>query len=665
MQAHATNVAGDYLRRTTGSFDERCNDALRTETGRRGELRSPEPLVSENHLNRREGRLAIRLFGALEVEDDARTLGARDLGGARPKQVLEILLAARGHRVSTDRLADLLWGADQPQDPSGSLHTFVSVLRRRLASDRARARDLVITETEAYRFDTGLVELDLDCFDRLLERSAHEPTHAARRSLERALVLVRGDVLEDEPYALWAQELRGTYRGRVLGAHLEAADAALAELDYGAALAHTEAAAALDGFSERAHRTAMLALYALGRHHEALATYREFRARLDRELGLEPTSETRTLETAILRQDEIQSLLPRAIHARRREAAPQSIRLLGRTSELATLERVAQRALAGSCTLVLIEGEAGLGKTRLLDEFVVSIVGARMGRASCSELERHLPYVPLAAALRSALSGVELDGQRLPALAQILPELAVRGPHQYAEVDALEALVALVAEHAPLVLVIDDLHLADPGTLAALGYLQRRCADVPLMVLGTVRAGAASADQPIRLLRPDALVRLEPLSSTDLAPLGIPDLHESTGGNPRFVAETVSNGDRPDLSPTLTDALLGQCRAAGASAERVLLAASLLEQPFEPETLAELLQVDATVLAEELERLCELRILRIDGFHFRFRYDLVRQVLLTSISPARRRLLQAGLDRASTADAPIPLPNTVHAIGSR
>jgi DNA-binding SARP family transcriptional activator len=621
-----------------------------------------EPLVSANHPNRREGRPVIRLFGALEIEDDARTLGARDLGGARPKQVLEILLAARGHRVSTDRLADLLWGDQQPHDPPGSVQTFVSVLRRRLARDRDRARELVITETEAYRFATDLVALDLDCFDQLLERSAHEPTHTARRSLERALALVRGDVLEDEPYALWAQELRGTYRGRVLGAHLEAADAALAELDYGAALAHAEAAAALDCFSERAQRTAMLALYALGRQHDALATYREFRARLDRELGLELTSETRMLETAILRQQEIQSLLPRAIRPTQRDTAPQSIRLLGRTSELATLERTVQRALAGSFALVLVEGEAGLGKTRLLDEFVTSLVGARIGRASCSELEQHLPYVPLAAALRSALADVELDAERLPALAQILPELALREPQQYAEVDALEALVALLVEHAPVVLAIDDLESADLSTLAALGYLQRRCTDVPAMVLGAVRVGATFANEPLRLLQPDARVRLEPLSSTDLAPLGIPDLHESTGGNPRFVAETVRNGNRPALSRTLSDALLGQCRAAGAYAHRVLLAASLLEQPFEPETLAALLHVDATELAEELERLCEHRILRVDGFHFRFRYDLVRQVLLTSISPARRRLLQAGLDRASTTDAPIPLPQVARAV---
>src|SRR6266436_6416759 len=114
----------------------------------RGELVSFKTPVSD-HPSRREGRLVIRLFGALEVEDGPRTLGARDLGGARPKQVLEILLAARGHRVSTDRLADLLWGDARPDDWAGSIQTFISVLRRRLAPERERARALVITEPEA------------------------------------------------------------------------------------------------------------------------------------------------------------------------------------------------------------------------------------------------------------------------------------------------------------------------------------------------------------------------------------------------------------------------------------------------------------------------------------------------------------------------------------
>lgn len=71
---------------------------------------------------------------------------------------------------------------------------------------------------------------------------------------------MRGDVLEDEPYAGWAQELRRTYQGRVLGVRLGTADAALAELDYASALVHAQEAEALDAFDERARRSQMLAL---------------------------------------------------------------------------------------------------------------------------------------------------------------------------------------------------------------------------------------------------------------------------------------------------------------------------------------------------------------------------------------------------------------------
>ena len=264
-------------------------------------------------------RPVIRLFGPLSIEEGSRSLGPRDLGGVRPKQVLQILLAARGHRVPTDRLAELVWGDDRPHNAAGSLQTFVSVLRRHLTPDRERARELVVTEPEAYRFATELVALDLDCFDKLLERSSREPTRGARASLEQALGLVRGDVLEDEPYATWALDVRGSYQGRVLGARLDAADAALAEHDFGAALVHAEAAVALDRFSERAQRSEMIALYAVGRTHEALGRYRSFRMRLDEELGLEPTGETRALESALIRQEDVHSLLPRPILRATRE----------------------------------------------------------------------------------------------------------------------------------------------------------------------------------------------------------------------------------------------------------------------------------------------------------------------------------------------------------
>ena len=593
----------------------------------------------------------IRLFGPLSIEDGARSLGPRDLGGVRPKQVLEILLAARGHRVPVDRLAELVWGPDPPQNVAGSLQTFVSMLRRHLTPDRDRARALVVTETEAYRFATELVSLDLDRFDELLERSARQPTRGARTSLEQALSLVRGEVLEDEPYATWALDLRGSYQGRVLGAHLEAADAALAELDYGPALEHAEAASALDRFSERAHRTAMLALYALGRQHDALSRYRIFRTSLDEELGLEPTAETRALESAILRQADPHTLLPRPIVSPNAHVRERSVRLLGRTRELDTLERAAGQALDGSFALLQIESDAGLGKTTLLGEIAHFFADAHVGRAQCSLLEQHLPYVPLAAALRDA--GVELDGERLPALGKILPELALtRSAREHTDLEALEALVQVLAQNAPVVLMLDDLQSADPATVAALDYVQERSAGVPGAFVTTVRTVLAPPGHPIRRLRPTTTVRLCPLTAEDLAPLGIPGLYETTGGNPRFVADAIANGKSLELSSSLAETLLAQLRAEGRTAYRTLLTASLLDQPFEPETLAEMLDVDASKLTEELERLCELRILRVDGLRFRFRYDLVRQVLLASISPARQRLLYRQLDQLDARRMP-------------
>jgi len=591
------------------------------------------------------GSLVVRLFGPLAIEDGTRTLGPRDLGGARPKQVLEILLAARGHRVTTERLADLLWPRQQPQNPAGSLQTFVSALRRHLTNNRARARELVVTEAEAYRFATDLVNFDLDRFDELVEWSTREPTGAARRSLAQALALVRGELLEDEPYAQWAQDLRGTYQARVLGAHLDAADAALAELDYPNALAHTNAAASLDRFSERAQRTAMLALYALGRQHEALQIYRHFCDRISSELGLEPTVQTRALQSAILRQEDVRALIPRPVERPRRDAGKRSVRLLGRAAELAALERAVRQALGGSFAFLLIEGEAGLGKTRLLDELATSLAGVRIGCASCSELERHLPYVPLATALRDALTGAELTGQHAAALGKIVPELTPADPPaEFAEIDVLEALVEVLAKHAPLVLLLDDLQWADRATVTALSYLQRRRAAIPAALAAAVRTEDAPPGHLARRLRPDAIVRLSPLTPAELAPLAVPDLHESTGGNPQLVVETVTSGSCGELPATLAETVLARCQSEGAASYRVLLAASTLEQPFDPEPLAALLRADVAELTEELERLCERRILRVDGPRFRFRYGLVREVLLASLSPARRRLLRQRLD---------------------
>lgn len=585
--------------------------------------------------------MTIRLFGSIAVEHAGRTLGPRDFGGSRPKQVLEILLAARGRPVSVDRIAEMLWGECVPHNFPASIQTFVSTLRRHLCSDQSCARELVVTERAAYRFAAERAAIDIDRFDELLARAGRAATDAARRLLIDALSLASADVLEDEPYADWAQELRGTYRGRMIGANLEAADAALIARDFPAGLSHAQAAASLDPFSERAYRTEMLALYATGRTHEALEAYRRLRSRLVGELGLEPNAETRSLEAAILRQADVSSLLPRPSREMQLRSSGQPwLLFLGRRAELAALGEALESSRDGEFALVLVEGEAGIGKSRLLDEFASTLDGVRVGRARCSALERHLAHVPLAAALRGVLDGLDLDVRGLPALAGVLPELAPRDrPAAFGEIDALEATVEVIQQAAPLVLILDDLHLADTRTVAALEYLRHRCAACPVMIVGALRDDTP-LDHPLRGLGVSAMIRLEPLTDSELAPLGIADAHRHTGGHPAIVANLIASDSDPDLRGSLGELLVARCRAEGADAYRTLLTAASLVEPFEPEMLAGLLETDPVALVERLEQLCDRRILRVDGLRFRFRYAIQRDVLRAALSPARDRLLR-------------------------
>jgi PAS domain S-box-containing protein len=253
----------------------------------------------------------IRLFGPIEVEVQGRRLGPRDLGGVKPKQVLEILLSAQGHPVAKDRLAEGLWGEELPQNQAAALETYVSVLRRHLEPDR-RHRRLILTEPRSYRFANEAADVDLDRFDELLERAARSPTEP-RRLLEEAIAIARGSVFEDEPYAPWAFRLRERYQQLLVQARLDAAEAALADRDFRPARHHALSAVDLDPLNERAYRLLMMASYGLGEPGHALETYLRCRRLLAEELGVDPLEETEALYLAILRREDPQRFLPTRI----------------------------------------------------------------------------------------------------------------------------------------------------------------------------------------------------------------------------------------------------------------------------------------------------------------------------------------------------------------
>jgi DNA-binding SARP family transcriptional activator len=601
-----------------------------------------------------EGQLLeVRMFGSIEVVDGSRVLGARGFGCLKAKQVFEILLAERGRSVSKERLADLLWGERLPQKYVATVESYVSVLRSRLEPGRAGRGSVVVTEPGAYRLATGLMRLDLDVFDELVARAGGEQPAAALVLLCQAADLARGEVLADEPYADWVQSLREEYRRRLVGVLVQAAELALELGEAGRASALAERAIRVDEVAEAAYRVLMLASYRVGRQEEAVRAFERCRKALESELGVEPMGETVALYAAVQAHD-VTSLGSARPGRTAGFSGPVAVAgpvgagpvgggpvggglvgggLVGRAGQLAQLESEVRAGLSGRFSLLLIEGDAGIGKSRLVDELAGRLAGVRKVRWRCSPLESGFEFLAIACALR----GLEEEAGTA-ALGW--------GTGPAGALSLLDDLAVQVQRHAPFVVLLDRLDLADPGSVSVLGHLARRLVDVPVVVVATCRTPAANRP-PISRLEWAARIRLERLTADELVDYQVPDLHARTGGHPMFVAAHLE-GPGIDGSVELSRRVLAWCADAGDTATRTLSAASVLPQPFSPSLLGQVLNLDVVNLAEELDRLCQHGLLQEHGPDFAFRDDQVRQILHNNLSAGRRALLHALAQRAQT-----------------
>lgn len=211
---------------------------------------------------------------------DSRCLGPRDFGGGKPKQLLEALLVQRGRFLAKDQLAEMIWGEALPRRVAMTIESYVSLLRSRLGA----ASGLIATERGGYRAELGGVEVDVDVFDSLVRDAAGASVAERRQRLEAALAIAAGELLEDEPYAEWAMDLRRTYAERRLQATCDLAESCLALDDAQAAVELAERALVFDPLLERAHRVAIAGHYTLGEEGRALRAYERCRVTLVRDL---------------------------------------------------------------------------------------------------------------------------------------------------------------------------------------------------------------------------------------------------------------------------------------------------------------------------------------------------------------------------------------------
>jgi DNA-binding SARP family transcriptional activator len=240
----------------------------------------------------------FRVLGPFEVVGDGMPI---DLGGARRRALLALLVLNAGKVIGSERLIDELWGERPPPTAGHVLHVYVSALRKLLPPD------VIVSRPPGYVLEIPPEAIDLQRFERLLAAgrkalAASDPRSAAA-AFDEGLALWRGPVLEDLSADEFVQaEARRLAELRLAARELRA-EAGIGLGGGPEVVAELEALTREHPFRERGHALLMRALAAEGRQAEALAVYQAARERLDEELGIEPGEELRAAQLAVLRQE--------------------------------------------------------------------------------------------------------------------------------------------------------------------------------------------------------------------------------------------------------------------------------------------------------------------------------------------------------------------------
>lgn len=630
------------------------------------------------------GVVRLRLSSTLAVDTGDGARSGHELGSRKARTLLALLAAARGRPVSTDRIVEALWPQAPPADPAANVATLVSRVRRSLGAA------LVAGMPGAYALG-GSWSLDLAEAEQWVAEAAARLAageHALAESAAAAASQLLGDgtALLDESDDDWVLQVRDDVTALRRSARHHRV-AALLEIDPAAAVRVATEGTAADAYDERAVRDLMRALAADGQVAAALVAYDRLARTLRQDLGTDPDRPTAELHLALLRESDIGAEAAPVLPRPRRD---DGVTLVGREDELALVREAWATAVSGGRPdLVLVVGEGGIGKTRLLDAVadLGSATGGTVLRGRCHPAERSLFLQPFVDSLRPALAGLPRDQlaatvrDHEAAWVSLVPDLAGvlatpsalpadRDLQRRAIYDAVLVTLRRLSVARPVVLVLDDLQDAGAATVDLLGYLARQLSTARVLLVGAVRSEDPSVAE--RLGERARRVQLGPLAPAAVGALAAAaglgahgdQVMARTAGHTLSVVEclrALGSGDT-GVPASLTQGVLARVERLGPECRSVVEAGSVLHRRLDPRLLAGLAEVSEVAATRHGEELVRAGLFVRSGAVYEFANDLFQECVYAALPEA---VAAAYHRRAAdlTSDRPEVMAAHAHALG--
>lgn len=610
---------------------------------------------------------------------------------ARLQSLLAYLVLHRNAPQSRTQVAFLLW----PDSDEAQAHTNLRKLVHQLRQTIPNADHFLQADRhQLYWLPTSAQHpwiLDVQEFEEVIAHAEQseqaQDGPAARQAYERMLHLYRGDLLPG-CYDEWILPERDQLRQRFL----QGAERLIALLDqereYEAAIRAAQHLLRHDPLHEAMYRH-LMRFYALrGDRAAALRTYHTCATILEHELATEPSQATCHAYERLLQTDP--SSEPTSADAPPRGAR---IPLVGRKTEWGHLQSAWNKTITRQPHLILLSGEAGIGKTRLAEELEAWVrrQGITTALARCYATEGPLPYAPVTTWLRAEAVQQNLDGLPpiwLTEVARLLPELLAQRADLLRPAPLTEAWQrqqffsglahALLSAPQPLLLLLDDLHWCDQETLEWLHFLLRCEPEARFLVLGTMRSEEVLPGHPLlaslSAWQREGLVSelaLGPFSTSETALLAqhttghpleattLTTLHQEAEGNPLFVVELLRSNvfSHPVsvLPPLIQNVLAARLAQLSPLAQEVAHLAAVIGREFSFALLAQICELEETALVQGLDELWRRRIIREQHDDtYDFTHEKLREAAYAALSVPRRRFLHRqvaeALERLFAAD---------------